>query len=180
MRPKPKQFGGYFGKIRSKQVSGVAEYPTITLSPCEFTEGVGWYCPPPLLLCVGVAFELSGILTFAPSIIPPMKMTKFGVWIQFDAFDVEAKFLPKMIYYDKYENAHQQISSSPIGGEQDKFFFNIPVDHLNREGWFACSLNIDLLTPLTGEAKRIKQEQGQENPCHPIILRGAWIEIQGE
>ncbi len=178
MKPRPKQIGGP-RKIRSKQVSGVAEYPTITLNPCEFSEGVGWYCPPPLLLCVGVAFELSGIATFAPAIIPSMNIRSFGVWIQFDAFDIDAKFVPKLLYYDKHEKAHQQISNTPIGGEQDKFLFKIPVEHLNREGWFACALNVDLITPLTGEARRLKMEQGQENPCHPMILRGAWLEIHG-
>lgn len=179
VRPRPDQFGGATGRIKSKQVTGVAEYPTITLNPCEFTEGVGWYSPPPLMLCVGMAFEMTGSITFAPAIIPPIKMAKFRVWIQLDAFEEQARFLPKLIYADCEELPHQQIASTAVSGETDKFVFDIPVEHLNRVGWFACSLFVDLLTPLTGEPKRIKMSQGQENPCHPMILRGAWVEIQG-
>lgn len=180
VRPRPEQFGGVSGRIKAKQVTNVAAYPTITLHPCQFSEGVGWFNPPPLLLCAGIAFSMSGSTSFAPVIVPPIDVDKFHVWIQIDAFSEEARFLPRLMYYDNNENPHQQVARAPISGETDKFVFVIPSNHINSTGWFTCVLFVDLLTPLEGDAKKVKEEKGQENPYHPMILRGAWVEIQGK
>ena len=166
------------GQIKASQIRGAPNYPVEHLYPCNLTEGIQWQLHPDYGLSVGVMVNLSGCISFAPVMIHRMRMKSFRVHLKMDSFEEEADYRFTLYYYDKNEKIHAQ-ESKPFAATRDIFTFDIPLDHVRPEGVFACSLRIDLLSPLEGAARKAAMECGSEYPCHPLLLRAQWLEIKG-
>ena len=170
--------GKSIGRIRSKQVGDLPDYPVQNLYPCHLTEGVDWYVHPVHLLSVGIMVALEGSVTYAPAMVHRMNIKSFRVWVQFDTFAEGTRFRMALRYYDKDEQAHQQTGVE-VGGSDEKFCFDVPLDHIDKRGWFACSLFVELLTPMEGEAKDRAEAVGRDQPHEPVLIRGCWLEVNG-
>lgn len=177
MSEQPSFLGEKTGQIKAAQIRGAPNYPVEHLYPCNLSEGIRWQLHPDYGLSVGIIVNLSGLISFAPVMIHRMRMKSFRVHLKMDAFAEEAHFKFTLYYYDKDERIHAQ-ESLPFTAERDVFTFDIPLDHVKPEGVFACSVKVDLLTLLEGEARRASQAAGIEEPCHPLLLRAQWLEIK--
>ena len=165
------------GQVKASQIRGAPNYPVEHLYPCSLAEGIGWSLHPTYGLSVGIIVNLSGRISFAPVMIHRMRMKSVRLYLKMDAFTANAKFKFTLYYYDKDERIHAQESGA-ISAELDAFVFDIPLNHLKPEGVFACALNVDLLTQMTGDDRRAMQAAGHEDPHHPLLLRAQWLEIK--
>lgn len=166
------------GRVRAKQVEGVPNHPVHNLWPCATTDGVHWAVDNRTRLSVGTMFNMSGTVTFAPTMIDRMRIASFRVGVQIDAYDERCKYKLRLMYSDKDEDLHEQVSGHLSAADVDQFRFEIPLEHLNRTGWFAAALTVQLLTDLEGPERDAALAAGRESPKMPVLLRGSWLEIR--
>ena len=173
-----KALGPKVGAIKASQIRGAPDYPVQNLYPCHMTEGIIWSVDPTLLLSVGILFGMSGVVSYAPAMVTRMRIKSFRVWCHIDAFDEATRFKLRLTYIGKDGSPKEQVSAS-LAARMDRFAFDIPLDHISRDGWFTCSLKVHLLSPMVDEERQAAIAQGQEEPMQPVLLRGGWLEIKG-
>ena len=165
-------------RARAKQFEDIPHYPVENLYPCRLSTGIEWMIHPVHLMSVGIIISLDGTISYAPAMVARMKINTFRVWAQCDTFSETTKFKLKLRYYDKDEKAYEQFSDV-IDGNVDRFMFDIPVEHVDQQGWFACAMTVELMTPMEGEEKEAAIKLGRQEPHEPVLLRGAWLEVNG-
>lgn len=159
----------------------MSKYPLQNLYPCaiEPKEHNYWMLGQ-LGLSEGTYIKCSGFISFAPTIVPRTRMAKFLVVSHIDGFDADCSYRLRLVYSANDGRYYELLSpEDPIKPlERDKFVFDIPLGHLDRKGWFSCCLYFYLTSPIPdGEDRFNAVEEGIENPCHPILMKGAFIEV---
>ena len=97
-----------------------------------------------------------------------------------EAFEPGTQYKLKLIYTAKDENFYEQYSSTITADDVDKFGFEIPLEHVDKSGWFTCSLWFELMTPIDDVGEQATAiADGIGAPCQPIIIRGTYLEIKG-
>lgn len=170
------------GKLKAKQVEGAPNYPVQNLYFCAIEpHAFNYWLIGSLGLSEGVYVRSDGFVSFAPAMVTRMRIVSFRLIVFIDAFDEACTYSLKLIYTAKSGEHYEQTCAKPIRpAEQDSFTFDIPLEHVDREGWFASCLHIKLETPLDKEEQRQAcEELGLENAKQPVLLRGAYLEIKG-
>jgi len=167
------------GQIKAAQIRGAPDHPVQNLYPCHMTEGVVWKIDTGVMLSSGIMFQSDGTVSYAPAMVARMRIQSFRVWVHADAFDLSARYRLTLRYADQQEKVREQVTPTIDPGKVDRFAFDVPLDHLAMQGWFVCALVLEPLTPLNGDEKLEAVRAGFENPVHPILLRGAWLEVKG-
>lgn len=169
------------GQIKASQIRNSPDYPVQNLYPCgQGPEGYVFWLLNNLKLTEGIICRTDGWVSFAPAMVARMRIKTFRVMTFIDAWEIGTKYRLRLLYADKTGEVFEQRSKELLAEERDQFCFDIPLEHVDREGWFTCSLWLDLLTPLEdiGELATAIAD-GIENPCQPIIVRGTFLEIKG-
>ena len=166
-------------QIKASQIRGVPWRPVQNLHPCYMTDGLNWNIDSGFQLSAGIMVTMDGVVSYAPSMIPKMNISEVRVFTHVDAFDEDARYSLKLTYLDKDEKVNQRYTDTINPVDKDRFVFNIPVEHIESDNWFICSLELKLLSPMSGEYKEAAENYGMEAPNHPVLLRGAWLEIKG-
>ena len=166
------------GRPKAEQIRGVPDYPLETLYPCQMSEGVAWGFNPKLGIATGIVVRCDGAISFAPAMVQRMDLTSFTVWVETHTFAPDTKYVLKLRYFDTKDEFHEQYSDPPLKGGL-KARFNIPVEHVKEDRWFPCTLIVGLRSPMEGGERDRAEHAGQENPMHPVLVRGVWIEARG-
>lgn len=155
------------GALKASQIRGAPAFPVQNLYPCHMTDGAVWAVDTRLLLSTGIMVAQDAWVTYVPEMIKRMRISSFMVCTHVDAYCEETKYELILRYVDKNEKPHEQFTMELCAGkDSDRFAFNVPLDHLDAEGWFNCALGVRLLS-------------GPEQEDREILLRGAWLEIKG-
>jgi len=169
------------GLIKAAQVRGAPDYPTQNLYPCAQgpQKWVYWLLNN-LNLTEGIYVQSDGFISYAPAMVARMRIVKFYVHVYVDGYDDECSYQLILRYTSKDGNVYEQVVP-PVGAKyQDVVSFEIPLEHVDLHGWFTCSVDVKLLTPLpSGPAKEEARSNGLESPCMPVLIRGSYLEIKG-
>jgi hypothetical protein len=167
------------GKPKASQFRNTEHYPVRTLFPVDTGEGIDWAVNN-LGLATGLLVTTDGNITFAPAMVPRMRVTKFRV-----CFDVQGCYLSSLYklrlrYFGARgapaEQFTVQISNESTSSTQ--FSFEIPVGDVDPNGSFTCALNVELHSEMEPESRAAAVAAGIENPKEPVLLRGSWLEIR--
>jgi len=165
-------------RVRAKQLGDIPHYPVENLYPCYMTEGIEWKLAPAHLLSAGILVTLDGTISYAPAMVARMKIDTFRVWVQCDTYGESTEFQLRLRYFSKDEKAYEQYSAI-IDGYADRFMFEIPIEHIDQKGWFACAVSVELKTPMTGVDLQAALNRGMQEPQEPVLVRGCWLEVNG-
>jgi hypothetical protein len=168
------------GRIRAKQIAGSPDYPVQNLYPCymEPSDYVFWLLNS-LSLTEGIVVRADGIISYAPAMVTRMRITSFRVVLYVDAFHEDARYDASVRYCSKDGLNHEQVVPDVAAAEMDKLVFDIPLEHVDAKGWFTCVVQFKLLTPIPKDSPEKPDDDLLEMPCHPVIIRGAHLEIKG-
>lgn len=177
-----KPLGIRTGAVRAKQIRGAPDYPVQALYPCaQGPDPYVFWMLNNLQLTEGILVRSEGFISYAPAMVTRMRIESFRVRAYIDAFHEEAVYALRLVYTAKSGEAYEQVSDGTVrAAERDEFTFDIPLEHLNQEGWFTCVLHLVPITPIPpGDERALAQQEGLENPCLPLIVRGCYLEIRG-
>ena len=90
-----------------------------------------------------------------------MKIDRFLVTVEHISMDGDAQFALSLLYLDKDHQFHK-LASTPQIANGDRFRYQIPLERLDRNASFRCSLHVQLMD----ESK-------------PVIITGMWAEAEG-
>ena len=167
--------------VKAAQIKNAPDYPVQNLYPCaQSPEAHVYWLLNTLFLTEGIMVRVSGGVSYAPAMVARMRMKTFRVWSTIDGFDDACAYKLKLVYTAKDGQHYEQFSAEIKAAEQDKFMFEVPIEHVDRNGWFTCALKVELTTPLTDTDEcDAAVVDGIANPCHPVLIRGTYLEIMG-
>lgn len=170
-----------FGNVKASQIRNAPDYPVQNLYPCsQGPEPHVYWLLGGLLLTEGIIVQSDGYISYAPAMVARMKMTQFNVVSHIDAWDERCEYKLRLVYVSKAGEFFEQYSAPVRAAEMDKFVFQIPLEHVDRNGWFTCVLHISLLTPMPpGNDRDVAISEGREEPMMPVIVKGSYLEIRG-
>jgi len=167
--------------LKAAQIRNAPDFPVQNLYPCALGPDpfVFWFLGE-LRLTEGILCRSDGYISYAPAMVARMTIKRFRVVAQVDAFDAKCEYKLRLIYTSKTGECFEQVSVVLKATEIDTFVFEIPLEHVDRNGWFTCVINIELLTPMpAGLARDDAVAAGCEAPRMPVIVRGSYLEITG-
>lgn len=170
-----------FGNIKASQIRNAPDYPVQNLYPCaQGPEPHVFWLLGGLLLTEGIIVQSDGFISYAPAMVARMKMTKFSVVTHIDAWNEACEYKLRLVYAAKTGEFFEQYSAAVKAVDMDKFVFKIPLEHVDRNGWFTCVLHVSLLTPMpAGPDRDAAVTAGRESPTMPVVVRGSYLEIKG-
>lgn len=153
-------------RLRAKQVGGLPDFQAPNLYAAQMGEGVKWLslapdAEHPMGVICGLNVSQSGWICYAPAVVPRMKIDRFLVAVELTSFDGKGLAALQLLYMDQ-KHAFHKLSSTPQLANGERFRFTIPVEHLDREASFRCSLQVQLM-----------------NPAVAVVVTGAWLEAEG-
>lgn len=173
---KPRQHG-----LKAAQIRNAPDFPVQNLYPCaQGPEPFVFWLLGDLKLTEGILFRSDGYISYAPAMVARMQIKQFLVVAHVDAYDKKCEYKLRLLYTSKTGEHFEQISLTQRAAESDRFQFEIPLEHVDRDGWFTCALYVTLLTPLPhGRDYDDAVAIGCEIPHMPVVLRGSYMEITG-
>jgi len=164
--PRPRQ------RTRAKQIGGLPAYQTPNLYAAHMPDGAHWLLVPPDEdhlpgVAVGMNFTMSGLVPFAPIPLPRMRMARVLVVVEYtsefqdEAQHTDAAQCALSLLYISHDGDFHKQTSTPLVAIGDRFAFEIPLDHLDRNDLVSLSLGITLMNDV------------------PVLIRGVWMEIEG-
>jgi len=164
--PKAKQ------RTRAKQIGGMPAYQTPNLYAAHMPAGTHWLLVPPDEdhlpgVAVGMNVTVSGLIPFAPIPLPQMRMSRLVVVVESTSdFEDEqthrgAAEVSFYLLYLSHESEFHKQTSVPLIAIGDRFAFEVPLEHLDRNDLLSLSIGVTLLND------------------KPVLLRGVWLEIEG-
>jgi len=164
--PKPKQ------RTRAKQIGGLPDYQTPNLYAAHMPTGTHFMLIAPDEehepgVCVGMNVTMSGMIPFAPVPLPRMQMSRAVLVVEYtseyedEEFKSDAAQVSMYLLYLSHEGEFHKQSSVPLVAIGERFAFEIPLEHLDRNDLLAVSLGVTLLNDV------------------PVLIRGVWMEIEG-
>jgi len=159
-------------RTRAKQIGGLPDYQTPNLYAAHMPEGTRWLLVPPDEdhlpgVCVGMNVHNSALIPFAPIPLPRMQMSRAVVVVEYtsDYQDEEGKSdagqVSLYLLYISHDGDFHKQTSVPLVAIGDRFAFEMPLGHLDRNDLLSISLGVTLLND------------------KPILIRGVWMEIEG-
>jgi hypothetical protein len=167
--------------LKAAQIRNAPDFPVQNLYPCAHgPEPFVFWLVGGLMLTEGILFRSDGYISYAPAMVARMEIKRVNVVASIDGFDEECEYRLRLVYTSKTGEHFEQVSVVLRASDCDRFAFDIPLEHVDRTGWFTCALKVELLTPIpAGPARDDAQSIGCESPHMPVILRGSYLEING-
>lgn len=159
-------------RTRAKQIGGMPDYQTPNLYAAHMPAGTHFMLVSPddahePGVCVGMNVTMSGLIPFAPVPLPRMQMVRAVLVVETTSeFEDElqhsdAAQLSLYLLYLSHDGEFHKQTSVPLMAIGDRFAFEIPLEHLDRNDLFSASVGVTLLNDV------------------PVLLRGVWMEIEG-
>lgn len=154
-------------KIKSKQIGGLPYRQIVALQLLQTGDNARWLMTVPANsdwqpgLVAGIEVLGNSVLPFVPAPLPRMKIGRLFVVVEAASVHNDAEYGLKLLYRDAQDKFNELVTT-PLLADRNRFAFNIPLEHLEREGMFICGLTVTLM-----------------DTEKPVVLRGIWLEIEG-
>lgn len=154
-------------RIKPKQIGGLPYRQIVALQLLQTGDNARWRMETPVDsgwepgLAMGIEVLDNAVLSFIPAPIPRMKIGRMFVVIEAESENNDAEYALKLLYTDP-QNKFNQMVTTPLLANRNRFAFNIPLEHIERDGMFVCGLMVTLM-----------------DTAKPVVLRGVWLEIEG-
>lgn len=170
------------GRMKAEQLRGIPYNPVQALYPiAQNPSQWNTWILGNTGLSEGVVIRTDATISFAPAMISRMRIRILAVVVDVDGWGGDCEYTVSLIYRPREGNDTVREAPRVWASKTNQCSFRIPLENISITGYFVCAIQIKLHTPIPHSSPEylLALQEGQEQPMCPVIIKGAYMWIEG-